>query len=85
MHSQRKYLIAVNMHTCIADTIARAKKEIPTTTNEKVSPKFSQRNAPTTPNYIDAVTTQAGDTLIIGWPPLIATRLHRATGWSARQ
>ena len=32
-----------------------------------------------------SVTTQAGDTLIIGWPPPIATRLHRATGWSARQ
>ncbi len=30
-------------------------------------------------------TTKAGDTLIIGWPPLIATRLHRVTGWSARQ
>lgn len=31
------------------------------------------------------VTTQAGNTLIIGWPRLIASKLHRATGWSTRQ
>ncbi len=37
------------------------------------------------PPVSKAVTTQAGNTLIIGWPSLIATRLHRATGWSARQ
>ena len=30
------------------------------------------------------VTTQAGNTLIIGWPPPIATRLHQATGWSMK-